>query len=326
MPPLLRLAGAATAVLALGVVAAAPAPGTDPVVTAARVLTHFDPAGRQTPENIALEPDGSADLTLALAGQIARVTPDGRTRVLATLPAVADPATPLVHSAVVTGIARAHDGTLYVDYATGTSATGIWRLAPAGGAPQLIAALPADGLPNGLALDERRGVLYAADSAHGTVWSVPQAGGTATKWATGTALAPLSTPSASGFGANGVKVHRGAVWVSNTDRGTLLRLPVGPDGAAGPVETHATGLDGIDDFAFPGQGRSVLAALNAGSKVVLVQPDGAATTVLTARDGLSNPTAVAVLGRTVYVPSGAYVTRRDPNLLVARLRHLVDHR
>ncbi|MFF9086385.1 SMP-30/gluconolactonase/LRE family protein [Streptomyces sp. NPDC014991] len=326
MPPLPRLAGTATAVLALGLVAAAPAPGTDPVVTAARVVAHFDPAARQTPENIALEPDGSADLTLALARQVAHVTPEGQTRILATLPAVADPATPLVHSAVVTGIARAHDGTLYVNYATGTSATGIWRLSPTGGAPQRIAALPTDGLPNGLALDERRGVLYAADSVHGTVWSVPQTGGTATDWATDTALTPLPAPPASGFGANGVKVQRGAVWVSNTDRGTLLRVPVGPDGSAGPVETRATGLDGIDDFAFPGQGRSVLAALNAGSRVVLVRPDGTVTTVLTAQDGLSNPTAVAVRGRTVYVPSAAYVTRRDPNLLLARLRHLVDHR
>ncbi|MEU2060380.1 hypothetical protein [Streptomyces sp. NPDC013455] len=317
-----RLSAAATAALALGLVAAAPATGEEPLVTDARAIAHFDLAAGQTPENIALDRDGSADLTFARARQIAHVTEDGHIWIRATLPAVTGPATPIVGSAIVTGIARAHDGTLYVNYATGTSETGIWRLDPDGGAPEQIAALPADGLPNGLALDEHRGVLYAADSVRGTVWRVPQAGGTATAWATGTALTPLAG-AASRFGANGIKTDRNAVWVSNTGRGTLLRIPVGPDDSAGPAETRATGLEGIDDFTLPGHGKTVLAALNAPGKVVLVRPDGTATTVLTAQDGLSNPTSVAVRSRTLYVPSAAYSTQRDPNLLVARLRHLL---
>ncbi|WP_256725397.1 hypothetical protein [Streptomyces sp. IMTB 2501] len=37
------------------------------------------------------------------------------------------PATPVVHSALVTGLARAHDGTLYAGFATGTRRTGIRR-------------------------------------------------------------------------------------------------------------------------------------------------------------------------------------------------------
>ncbi|MEW2514408.1 hypothetical protein [Streptomyces sp. NPDC046870] len=322
MPRLPRPAGAAAVALALGLVAAAPAAGQEPLVTDARVLAHLDLAAGQTPENIALDQDGSAYLTFASARQVAHVTDDGRVRTRATLPAVAHAATPLLHSAAVTGIARAHDGTLYVNYATGTSATGVWRLSP-GDAPERIAALPADGLPNGLALDERRGVLYVADSVRGTVWRVPLSGGTATAWARGAALAPLPAAPAGGFGANGVKLHRDAVWVSNTDRGTLLRIPVRADGAAGPVETRAGGLAGIDDFAFPGHGRSVLAALNPGNRVVLVRADGTVTTLLTVREGLSGPTSVAVRGRSVYVPSAASATRHDPNLLLARLRHLI---
>ncbi|OXY91767.1 SMP-30/gluconolactonase/LRE family protein [Streptomyces diastatochromogenes] len=316
MPRLPRLASAATAALALGLTAAAPATGDEPVVTDAHIVAHFDlPTGR-TPENIALEGDGSADLTFAFARQVAHVGLDGTTDVRATLPDVANPDTPLVHSAVVTGIARAHDGTLYVNFATGTGETGIWRIAPGGGTPEQIAALPPTGLPNGLALDERRGVLYAADSVLGTVWRVPQSGGPATAWATGTQLRP-----AGGFGANGIKVHRGAVWVSNSDRGTLLRIPVREDDTAGPVETQATALDGIDDFAFAGTGRTVLAALNGSGRVALVGRDGSHTIVLTPTDGLSNPTSVAVRGRTVYVTSAALIARHDPNLLLARLRH-----
>ncbi|MEU1408274.1 hypothetical protein ABZ471_39245 [Streptomyces sp. NPDC005728] len=299
--------------------AAVPATGHEPIVTDSRVVAHFGLAAGQTPENIALEGDGSADLTFALARQVAHVTPDGKTRILATLPSVAQPDTPLLHSAAVTGIVRTHDGTLYVNYATGTQETGIWRIPGDGGTPVQIAELPPRGLPNGLALDERNGVLYAADSVQGIVWRVPTSGGTATAWAQGTELQPLS---ASGYGVNGIKVHRDAVWVSNTDRGSLLRFPVGPDRSAGSVQTRATGLDGIDDFAFPGNGSSVLAALNRSSEIVLVRRDGTHTVVLTPDDGLSNPTSVAVRGRTLYLPSAAFVTRQDPNLVLARLRYL----
>ncbi|MFF9324841.1 SMP-30/gluconolactonase/LRE family protein [Streptomyces sp. NPDC014776] len=313
-----RLAGAATAALALGALAAAPAASGEPIVSAPRIVAHFDLAAGQTPENIALEPDGSADLTFAFARQVAHVTRFGQVRVRATLPAEPHPNTPLIGSAIVTGIARAHDGTLYVAYATGTSRTGIWRIAPDGRAPRQIAQLPPDGLPNGLALDEHRGVLYAADSVRGVVWRVPQAGGRPTVWAGGPALAPLPPPAA-GFGANGIKVRHDAVWVTNTDRGTLLRIPVRADGSAGATATRARGLGGIDDFAFAGRDETVLAALNTDSELVVVRPDGSHRVVLRREDGLSNPTSVAVRHHTVYVPSAAYFTLSDPNLLLARL-------
>ncbi|MER7834820.1 hypothetical protein ABTY98_02640 [Streptomyces sp. NPDC096040] len=319
MPRFLRPAAVVPAAVMIGLLAAAPAASDEPVVSNAHVIAHFDLANGQTPENLVTERGGSVDVTFAFARQVAKVTRERRVRVLATLPAENNARTSLMDGAVTLGLARAHDGTLYVNYATGTGKTGVWRIPAGGGTPEQIAQLPPGGLPNGLALDERHGVLYAADSVLGTVWRIPQTGGTPTAWATGTTLRGLPAP-ATGFGANGIKVHQDAVWVTNSDRGTLLRIPVGADGSAGTIETRATGLTGVDDFVFPGHSDVVLAALNPSNEVVLVHPDGARATVLTVQDGLSNPTSLAVNGRDVFVAGGAYSTQRDPNLLKAHLR------
>ena len=301
---------AATAVL-LSTVATATA-ATEPL-SRPHLAAHFSLAAEQQPENITVARDGSAYLTFSFARQIARVTPSGRTHILATLPAPAKANTPNLGKAFVGGIARAEDGTLFVTYATGTAdLTGVWALRP-GGQPHRIAALPADGLPNGLALDQRTGRLYVTDSVHGVVYRLPARGGKATVWATGEPLEPSTFA-----GANGLKLHNGAVWATNLDKGTVLRIPITARGTAGPVQVHASGMPFIDDFAFTGRGDTLLAARD-DNEVDLVRPDGTHTAVLTAADGLQTPTSVAVHGNTVYVPSAAYLTNEDPNLLTAHL-------
>jgi sugar lactone lactonase YvrE len=290
-----RFAAASAIVLTAAVVLATPADAAT-----ARVVAHFDLAAHQQPENIALEPDGSADLTFSRAGQVARVSPNGTTEIIATLPA----------GGGVSGIVRASNGTLYINYRNGVQ-TGVWRLAK-GHAQERIAPLPADAFPNGLALDARGANLYVTDSSAGIVYQVSINGGTPVVWAKDPAFSPARP---GGFGSNGIKVHDSAVWVANTDTASLLRVPIRHDGSAGAVETKATGLTGFDDFTFVGQ--NILAALNSTSEVALVRPDGSHKVLLTAQDGLSNPTSVAVRGNRVYVPSAAYLTQRDPNLLIA---------
>ncbi|MBW4705492.1 MULTISPECIES: SMP-30/gluconolactonase/LRE family protein [unclassified Micromonospora] len=321
---ILTLAVAAAAAGALAVPSAVPASAGVPAsavtparsAPAARIAVHFDLTRGQLPENITLGPDGTAYLTFAAARQVAAVDPAGRTRVLATLAAPADGgvATPVLGFALTSGIVRTDDGTIYVLYASGDAAsTGLYRIPP-GQTPRRIAALPADGLPNGLALDPTSRTFYVTDSVRGTISTVPLAGGPARVWSSASALAPT------GFlGVNGVKVRGGAVWATNLDQGTLLRIPLRA-GRPGAVEVRATGLVGIDDFAFAPDGR-VVAALNGPNTVVGIDHDGRTRTLLTGADGLQNPTSVAVRGHTVLVASAAYVTATDPNLIVATLRH-----
>lgn len=302
----------------LGVVLmAAPAVAAAPPVSGARIVVHFDLAAGQQPENLKVERDGAADVTFAFTGQIARVTRHGDIQVLAQMPAPpAGSVVPILGTAsFLGGLVLTGDGTRYVNYSTGTAAlTGIWRV-NRGGHPVRIVPLPAASFANGLALDQDTGMLYVADSALGVIWQAPLSGGPAVVWASGPALQKT------GFiGANGLQVHDGAVWASNTDQATLLRIPILPDGTAGPVRTVASGLTGIDDFTFT-PGGTVAAALNTVSELALVHPDGTDTIALTAADGLSNPTAVAVRGDTVYVTSAAYITGTDPNLLTAFLTH-----
>jgi sugar lactone lactonase YvrE len=321
----LPVAAAAAGLGLAAVLAAGPASAAGPVPDAAgahtpaassRIVAHFDPAKGQTPENIALGPDGTAYVTFSAARQVAAVSPGGAVRILVTMPAPADGGvnTPVSKAANTGGIVRTGDGTLYFLYDTGNAdSTGLYRLRP-GGTPHRIAALPPTGLPNGLALDEHTSTFYAADSVLGVVWTVPLSGGRARVWLSAPEFAPA------GFlGANGIKVHDGAVWVSNLDKATLLRIPLRHD-RPGPVQVRVTGLASIDDFTFTRAG-DVLAALDGPSAVVRIGRDGRVTTFVDAADGVQNPTSVAVRGGTVYVLSAAFFGT-DPNLVLATLpRH-----
>jgi hypothetical protein len=316
------LAGLSAAAAACVLAVAPPAAAASPPVSNPRILAHLDFSRGQTPENLALEPDGSVDVTFAEAAQVARVSPDGQVRILAQLPEPADGAAcpvlgPLLRAPALTvGIVRDHAGGLYVALCTGSpDQQGIWRVSPDGSAGR-IAALPAGGIPNGMALDQRHGLIYVADSLLSVIWRVSIADGTVSAWARGPQLAPNG-----GLGANGLKLHDGAVWVSNTQLGTLMRIPIRRDGSAAPIQTAATGLPGIDDFAFtgPAAGAPILAAINRFNTVVLIRSDGREQTVLTAADGLSNPSAIAIRAGTIYLLNAAYLTQADPSIMLATL-------
>lgn len=311
------LAAAVTSVVyvPVGVSAATAATASAPppsVLSSPRIVARFDLASGQTPENAAVEPDGAVDVTFAEANQVARVNRNGMVRVLAQLPpggkcgVFPGPAT--------LGIARARDGSLYVAECSGNADTGVWRLRR-GATPVQIAALPPDGFPNGMALDARTGDLYVADSFRGEVWKVPTGGGAPSVWAAGSALQMVSFG-----GANGIVLHDDAIWVSNTDKGVIVRIPIRGDGSAGPIQPVVDGLSGgLDDFTVIGRDDIIVAALNRADRIVLIEPGRQPKVLLSAADGLSTPTSVKVRNHTLYVTSAAYFTATDPNLLIADL-------
>ncbi|PUB20794.1 sugar lactone lactonase YvrE [Promicromonospora sp. AC04] len=281
-----------------------------------RVHSYFDLSTGQQPENIVALPGEEVELSFAGSRQVARIRPDGSLTLRGTLPLPPDggTSTPVLGTAIATGLVHMGNGDSYVGYAAGSPThTGIWRIRD-GAPPVRIAALPAASFPNGMAADENGKTLFVADSALGVIWRIPLSGNAPTKWLDAPELKP------SGFlGANGLRVHQGSLWVTNMDHGTLVRIPFQRGGTAGVPEIRASGLDGIDDFAFVGRSQTVVAALNGANQVALVDPDGTHQVVLTAADGLTGPTSVAIHGSTLWVTSAAFVIQRDPNLLKARI-------
>ncbi|MER5641629.1 hypothetical protein ABT095_32395 [Kitasatospora sp. NPDC002227] len=311
--------------LAVGVTGLGLASAATPQCTSPEVVVCLDFAGHQTPENIVQEPDGSFDVTFSLAQQVARIGSDGQVKVLADMTEKGSTGsrTPLLHVPVTMGLTRAEDGTLYFLYADaepvpgGTAdRTGVYRLRPDAAEPELVARLPAESLPNGLALDGRSGALYFSDSALGRVWTVPAAGGEPA------VFADDGTLKADGFAANGLKLRDGAVWVSNSVQGTIVRIPVLGGNRGGHPQVRATGLPTVDDFAFTGHGDELLAALAGRDEVVLVHPQGhpdGSSTVVRRGDGLQTPTSPVISGGTAYVASAAYYTKAGPDILPVAL-------
>lgn len=175
------------------------------------------------------------------------------------------------------------------------------------------------GVPNGLAIDPAGRTLYVADSRMGTVWAVPVSGGPATAWLVDPALA-IKASAPVPYGANGLRFHNGAVWVSNLSKGTLLRIPVTATGSAGRVHTVTSDLTGIDDFNFLSDHSNVVfAALNTQNQIAVVYPNGTTRTVLTASDGLASPTATAVRGKRLYITDGGLNEPHDAQVQSGRI-------
>jgi sugar lactone lactonase YvrE len=230
-------------------------------------------------ENIAIGPTGDLFVTAIDSGTIFRVSPSGSSHVFGQVQG------PLL------GLAFDTDGTLVA-----VGGTSVYRFGN-NGTPSLVMNIGGAQSLNGVALLSRGTFLIADDSA-ATVWIIDVHARTAHPWLTG----GLLIPPANGLpiGPNGVKLFRGAVYISVTGAATLLRVPVMRDGSAGIPEVYVSSFQ-VDDFAF-GLDGSIFAATQTGN-IIRLHPNGSRTMMPT---GTLGDAAVA-FGRTLFEFRDIYI-------------------
>ncbi len=227
-------------------------------------------------ESIVVSRDGRLLIADHHARTILQMMPDGRPEVMARL------------DFEIRGLGLDLDDTLY---ATGKAASGtetLFKIDRAGKAVPIVS-LPDARFLNGLAL-LRPGVLLAADSFSDTIWRIDVRAATAAPWLRDERLSP--NPQAPRIpGANGIKLHGGAAYVSNSGRATVLRVPIDADGKAGAPVPYAEGIV-IDDFAFSAGG-DLYGTTHIFNSVVVIRRDGTRSTIAIAADGVTGSTALA---------------------------------
>lgn len=272
------LALAAAGLITPAAAQASPAPGPQPdssVVQVASLPGRF-------PESIAIDRWGNMYLGLFPEGAILKITPSGAQSTLVTFPAGSE----------TLGVRVGPDGNLYAAVASSDpkAAGSVWRVSPDGhlmGRIATIPHIPADGsngpLPNGLVFGND-GSLFVSDSFGGAVYRISHRGGPARLWAQDSLLMGTTADVGCGahfsglpIGANGLAFgSHGDLLVTNTTESTIVRIPVRPDGDAGPASLFVPEdcrLWGADGMIADRWGHLYVAA-NAAENVVRVSPGG----------------------------------------------------
>jgi DNA-binding beta-propeller fold protein YncE len=240
------------------------------------MVTAFDPAAGELPEGVATK-GGFAYVGFAPLGEIAKIEIGTGTRTrFAKLPR------PVPNKGFMTGLTFGPDGLLYAALVSFDPSVqpGVYRVSAAGGDASLFAKDPKMVFPNGLVFDSA-GELFVTDSAAGTIFKIARSGAV-TPWASSTLLSGDPTQcGGSGnpfpIGANGLAERGGAFFATNTDRGSIVRVAINPDGSAGApgiaVGPDCAALAGADGLTVDPRGDFVV-AVNRQDKVVRVAKTG----------------------------------------------------
>lgn len=212
----------------------------------------------------------------------------------------------------MTGLAFDVQENLYAAIASQTPevVSGVYRIEPNGGNATLFATHPKMQFPNALVFDER-GQLYISDSGAGTIFLAqplvqPNSATTVTEWLSHPLLQGNSTfcPHAPdlqmNIGANGIVLDRSktSLFVANTDRASILRVPIGLNGSPGEPEVfvgpECENLAGADGMVIDERANELIIAANKLDKIVRVSIDNRTTSTLASGGVLDFPAGLAI--------------------------------
>lgn len=290
---------------------------TGTVVAAGHVqqIVGFDPAAGELPEGVTVDTRGNVYVSVSPLGQLVRVAPGSNTlEHFASVPGLQAGDLGLL------GLAADAPGNVYGAVVSSNPDTnGVWKFARKTGAAERVAGTGAIIFPNSVAFDHR-GNMYVTDTIAGAVWRVPR-GGTAEPWL----IDPLLQGNGSaGFGfpigANGIGIRANTVYVGVTELGTVVTVPILPDGSAGVADVYADVGTPVDGIALDVRGNVYIAAPLANAVLRVNAADGSIDTLASMADGMDAPTSVAFgtshgERRSLYVVNFSVAVRPpgDPN-------------
>lgn len=227
-------------------------------------------------ENITVAADGTLFISNHEAGEIVRMSPGGEPSVFARF------------DGKVTGIAFAPDNELILtgwDQAGASVIIGV----TADGTVTTRATLPEAQFLNGITPLSADHYL-AADSYRGLLWRFDRTNNKVDIWLEHPLLARSDTSNPFPA-ANGVKIFGDTLYVSNTQRALLVKVPLNADNTPGEPTVFVEPTN-LDDFAFD-QAGNLYATTHVYNSVVKIAPDSSTTIIAGADQMVVGSTSVA---------------------------------
>jgi len=204
-------------------------------------------------ESVLSAADGSIYTTSAMEGKLYKIK-EGETRLLMDI------------EGILVCIAAIDDNNILITGTTGKQEQVVYQVDDKG-TYKIIAKFPEAQHLNGIT--RLKDTIYLiADSNKGAIWKLDISDGSVSMWLKHDLLERPS-PEEPYPGVNGIKVFKNTVYISNTTKFLMAKIPVLDDGAAGQLEVTKGGVF-LDDFTFDKEG-NIYAATHMFSVVKITQ-------------------------------------------------------